>query len=652
MHRSTSSFAPTASSNLLGRETARNVNVTLRREDQEVVNATRRQGTSSTTIRRHNSNINKLITFFTEKVADGSIQLSTTTDASSTPTPTPTLDSIIKPINLDTVTDKESYAMEKRKNGTTIYRTKDFIWANFPQVALELYMEQDHVKYHLIKDPITNQEIIKRNAQNKPIMKMFDSQRKLYNAVEYGMKLCGVVPEGFAATKYSHTRSLKNSSAAAKKDGQCEERGADPIPWELFTFMCECAVNKGDSFWWLFSLLQWNCMSRCQNIDNLKLPNLSINGDAIVIQFDTTKMDQGGEKTSPKHCYANPFNFKTCLFTAMGCYYATLNTSFASNPTDHLFIKSGSGEGSAASNYTDRIKTWAHEFQDVVISHCRLNHVNTHGIRKGSSTHAASNTTCPPPLPSIFLRGEWSMGIVLDIYWRFAEAGDHYLGRLLAGLDTNSADFGVLPPHFIVPMSNPHVNRAMQMLFGNIISSIPDDGNSFLKAILFRLLASLVYHEASLRELIATKSGHPFGNISLLRDTVLLAQLKPLVTIEPTPNILSNPTGLPPHTICLKKLHDLTILVQQDIEQRRQEREEDLRRWATFKEEVKTCVIEAIETRATENGQLTADGLNRILQRQEDTLINRFNASIRSELSEFARSNGVPQRQSQQQQQH
>jgi hypothetical protein len=465
------------------------------------------------------------------------------------------------------------------------------------------------------------------------------------------MKLCGIVPQGFAAHKYTHTRSLKNSSAAAKKDGQCEERGADPIPWSLFTFMCECAVNKGDSFWWLFSLLQWNCMSRCQNIDNLKFSNLSINGDAIVVQFDSTKMDQGGEKTSPKHCYANPLNFKACLFTAMGCYFATINTSFASNHRDYLFIKSGSAEGSGASNYTDRIKSWAHEFEHVVISHCRLNHVNTHGIRKGSSTHAASNTTCPPPLPSIFLRGEWSMGIVLDIYWRFAEAGDHYLGRLLAGLDTNSADFGILPPHFTVPMSNPLVQRALQMVYGNLIAAFEDDANSFLMAILFRLLASLVYHEASLRELIATKNGHPFGNICLLRDTALLAQLKPLVTIEATANILSNATGLPPHTICLKKLNDLTILVQQDIEQRRKEREEDLARWASLKEDIKTCVVEAIEARAVENGQLTADGLNRILQRQEESLINRLNSTIRSELSEFARSNGVPQRQNQQQQQ-
>lgn len=84
MHRSTSSFAPPASTNLIGTDTARIVNVTLTREEQEVVNETRRQGTSSTTIRRHNSNINKLITFVTEKVTQRSIQLSTMFYSSNT----------------------------------------------------------------------------------------------------------------------------------------------------------------------------------------------------------------------------------------------------------------------------------------------------------------------------------------------------------------------------------------------------------------------------------------------------------------------------------------------------------------------------------------------------------------------------------------
>ena len=63
-----------------------------------------------------------------------------------------------------------------------------------------------------------------------------------------------------------------------------------------------------------------------------------------------------------------------------------------------------------------------------------------------------SGTTCPPPPSSVDHRGEWSLGTVFDIYWFFAEVGDYYCGRILAGLDPNTSTFEVLPPHFTVGM--------------------------------------------------------------------------------------------------------------------------------------------------------------------------------------------------------
>ena len=42
------------------------------------------------------------------------------------------------------------------------------------------------------------------------------------------------------------------------------------------------------------------------------------------------------------------------------------------------------------------------------------------------------------------------MGAVLDVYWHFSEPGDHFLGRVLAGLDPNKPQFATMPPHFIL----------------------------------------------------------------------------------------------------------------------------------------------------------------------------------------------------------
>ena len=58
-------------------------------------------------------------------------------------------------------------------------------------------------------------------------------------------------------------------------------------------------------------------------------------------------------------------------------------------------------------------------------------------------------------MPFIISFDEWTLGVVLDIYWKFEEVGDHYLGHILYGLDTCSVDIGVLHTHFIVLSDNP-----------------------------------------------------------------------------------------------------------------------------------------------------------------------------------------------------
>ena len=73
--------------------------------------------------------------------------------------------------------------------------------------------------------------------------------------------------------------------------------------------------------------------------------------------------------------------------------------------------------------------------------------------------------TCPPPPSSVAHRGEWSLVTVFDIYWLFAEAGDYYCGRILAGIDPNTSTFEVLITHFTVGMENIHVKEALNICF-------------------------------------------------------------------------------------------------------------------------------------------------------------------------------------------
>eukprot|EP00956_Cyclotella_meneghiniana_P001317 scaffold1407_cov69-Cyclotella_meneghiniana.AAC.5 len=77
-----------------------------------------------------------------------------------------------------------------------------------------------------------------------------------------------------------------------------------------------------------------------------------------------------------------------------------------------------------------------------------MSHFSVQGLRKGTDTHAASATTCPSLFTSIATRVDWSnMGRLLDIYFQFAQRGDHYLGQMLSFNDPNSLEFDAPCPN-------------------------------------------------------------------------------------------------------------------------------------------------------------------------------------------------------------
>ena len=93
----------------------------------------------------------------------------------------------------------------------------------------------------------------------------------------------------------------------------------------------------------------------------------------------------------------------------------------------------------------------------------------SHGTRKGCATKVSTELTAPPPLLSIFSRGEWSVGQIIDIYFKFGDAGDCYLGRCAAGLDPEAPTFSILPPHFDVDQEDEDealIKEGMKLTFG------------------------------------------------------------------------------------------------------------------------------------------------------------------------------------------
>ena len=270
--------------------------------------------------------------------------------------------------------------------------------------------------------------------------------------------------------------------------------------------------------------------------------------------YDSTKADKTGENVMPKNIFGNPFNYAICWFCAMGCYLSITNSQFVAG-SDLLFRFGKAKKKSAANNYCKSLKKLVQVLHrgNIVRQYCRLDHFHAHGTRKGASVLATSGTTCPPPLPSVFHRGEWSLGDVQDVYWKWAAQGDSYLGRILAGLNPDSEMFDALPVHFKEGIENKYISEAMNLCFGNILKLY--SAECAIGGFLLFCLASVVHHSDKLKAVGAERPGHSFSTIPVLNDVELLTELKKLVTLDPAGDV-QRASGIPPHVRQSKKLRE------------------------------------------------------------------------------------------------
>ena len=74
-----------------------------------------------------------------------------------------------------------------------------------------------------------------------------------------------------------------------KSVGQVDEKGADPITFNLMYDICQWCINLRLIFVWEFSVFQWLCMARSIYIDNLTFSSFNVIGESIVVTFDSTK---------------------------------------------------------------------------------------------------------------------------------------------------------------------------------------------------------------------------------------------------------------------------------------------------------------------------------------------------------------------------
>lgn len=163
----------------------------------------------------------------------------------------------------------------------------------------------------------------------------------------------------------------------------------------------------------------------------------------MVVDMSRHKADQTGEKTTPKHIYANPYQPAICPILAMGLHFFSI--SYRETGDDHSKIFVGT------ISY-DNFSRWLREtLGGVEILGFKPDDYGTHSYRKGAATHCAGFIG-GPSIITIYLRAEWTFGTVQDRYLLYVDAGDQLCGRIICGLTFNDGvKFSVLPPRFENP---------------------------------------------------------------------------------------------------------------------------------------------------------------------------------------------------------
>ena len=283
-------------------------------------------------------------------------------------------------------------------------------------------------------------------------------------------------------------------------------------------------------------------MGRSASVDPLGLHNLKLGTDSVVITYDDSKMDSTGERLPPKNCYANPYCPSISTFLALGVWIMLSPEQYESS--DSLFLKEGTIIGTATKRFAAHLRNLVADHRFEVATWAVPDRIKAHSGRKGTATFLTAATLNPPPLPSIAHRGEWSQGKVQDIYFNFAQPGDHYIGRMLAGLDPTNPSFQVLPPHFTCGLENEYVKEGVELCYGRIMKA--RHNLDYLPGVFLLVLASIVYHEEWIRGYVQNNKKHTFSNLFLLENAYLMRKLRELVTTEPTTN-MPRPTGIPTH---------------------------------------------------------------------------------------------------------
>ncbi len=199
-------------------------------------------------------------------------------------------------------------------------------------------------------------------------------------------------------------KGLGNIDASDTCKPKDKKSGKEPLSYTMYVEILEAWFKKACSFMVLFFIITWNLICRGKQTSEIKLSQLGVVNDSITIEFAGTKTDTDGQTTTtkePRHCYANPHNWRTCLFTWLGIYFLCNpllhSSSMPAGTKDCKLFPSADAKNQFAKGLQrDKSSTLKPVFDRHGLDSAKKNGV--HSIRKGAATCVAAASTCGPSM--------------------------------------------------------------------------------------------------------------------------------------------------------------------------------------------------------------------------------------------------------------
>ena len=410
-------------------------------------------------------------------------------------------------------------------------------------------------------------------------------------------------------------RQLAKSRPAGYKDS-----GKSPMSAQLYQAIASWFIEWGTLngvFAHCFLVLSWNLMCRSENTQNIHLCDITwTKFDCFEIKFAHTKGDQKGEAAKyTRHIYSNPHNPRICPVFALGTYLSLISHCPAMD--DPLFPSGGGGKSGQAARFGELLAEVLDEHvgELIAMGYPSSSDIGTHSIRKGAITHVAG-LPGGPSSTSICVRAGWTQGKVKDIYMKYMESGDCFVGRCLTLEPLLHVDFASSPPYFIQDQPGSLTLHKIETGCELQFKAFPRSRIKNFGRLLPMLYSRLIWNIDWIKHF---PINHPYGNFDILTDGELFNHIEQnfdkVVEVglpwDMNKDLLGENScfsGCPPH---IGLLHQVNML-----------QEEAKTQAEKFSETVK----ELIDDRIASGGGLTAEKFEEIFSNSIKTLTGKLHS--------------------------